>query len=77
MGQFLQDRVSSSSRSSRLESWKWLSFWTYDGLIILAGYGGQTMFINPEKGSVVMASSVHPKYGYASVFKIAADLANE
>ena len=78
MGQFLQDGVSSSSRSSRLESWKYgYHFWTYDGLIILAGYGGQTMFINPEKGSVVMASSVHPKYGYTSVFRIAADLANE
>ena len=76
IGRFLQDGIDESAKSSRLKGWKYgYHFWTNKGLVILAGYGGQTMFINPKKGNVVFASSVNPKYGDSSVFGVASKIA--
>ena len=73
MGHFIQDGIDMPAKSSRVKGWKYgYHFWTNKGLIILAGSGGQTTFINPKKGNVVLAGSVHPKYGDSSVFGVTA-----
>jgi CubicO group peptidase (beta-lactamase class C family) len=78
MGKFLQNGVNEASESSRLKGWKYgYHFWTHKGLIIFAGFGGQTMYVNAENQSVVMASSVNPKYGNSSVFGIAGEVVLE
>ena len=75
MGEFLISGINEASKSSRLKGWKYgYHFWTHKGLIILAGFGGQTMHVNKENQSVVMASSVNPKYGKKSVFGIASEV---
>ena len=75
IGNFLLDGIIEASRSSRLKGWKYgYHFWTHKGLIILAGFGGQTIYINRQNQSVVMASSVNPKYGDGSVFGIAGEV---
>ena len=75
MGKFLRNGINKASKSSRLKGWKYgYHFWTHKGLIILAGFGGQTMYVNSENQSVVMASSVNPKYGENSVFGIAGEV---
>lgn len=75
MGKFIKDGIDNAVVSSRIKSWKFgYHFWTNDELIIMAGFGGQTIYINPEKKSVVMASSVNPKYNDKYIFEIARDI---
>jgi|TARA_B100002003_G_scaffold133055_1_gene123161 CubicO group peptidase (beta-lactamase class C family) len=74
MGQYFTEGIKNASRSSRLKGWKFgYHFWTKkiksQPVIIFAGYGGQTVYINPKTRTVVMASSVNPKYGNSSVWE--------
>jgi CubicO group peptidase (beta-lactamase class C family) len=73
MGKFFKDGVKTASKSSRITEWKFgYHFWTKKGLIIFAGFGGQTVYVNPKNKTVVMASSVNPKYGDEEwIFEIA------
>ena len=54
------------------------SFLDHKGLIIFAGFGGQTMYVNADLTKQgVMASSVNPKYGNSSVFGIVIEVVLE
>ena len=75
MGKFIKDGIDNAVASSRTKGWKFgYHFWTDDDLLIMAGFGGQTIYINPNKKSVVMASSVNPKYGDKYIFEIAREI---
>ena len=75
MGKFIKDGIDNAVESSRTKGWKFgYHFWTNDDLLIMAGFGGQTIYINPKKKSVIMASSVNPKYGDKYIFEIARDI---
>ena len=75
IGKFIKDGIDNAVESSRTKGWKFgYHFWTDNDLLIMAGFGGQTIYLNPKKKLVVMASSVNPNYGEKYIFQIAREI---